>query len=154
MVFGKLLDGTSQGYPSSLGLIHELYEGRPGVGHQVVGNREISDFPSCIYMSTLTHVPEYYIDVTDAAALHFAGAVLPDVKEERIFGFAGWYTWNDILAILRKHYPEQPIPEELSAPGVAHDIRTRARAEQLLRELGHPGWISLEDSVKAVVESK
>ncbi|KAI9163923.1 Aldehyde reductase 2 [Paramyrothecium foliicola] len=128
MNFGKSLDLEAQGYTSSLALVKNLYDGQVTPFHHVVGNQD-------------------FIHVSDTAALHFAAAVLPDVKEERVFGFAGHYTWNGILAILRRNFPDKTFPEDFESNGLPYEVRPRARAVQLLQELGRPGFISLEETV-------
>lgn len=95
---------------------------------------------------------EYYVDVDDTGRLHVAAAVLDHVKDQRVFAFAGRFNWDQILDILRKHYPEKTFPENFSDGEDANEIEPRDKAEQLLKDLGRPGWNSLEDSVIATVE--
>jgi hypothetical protein len=97
-------------------------------------------------------VVEYYIDVDDTGRLHVAAAIFDHVKDQRIFGFAGRFNWDQVLDILRKHYPEKTFPENFSGGEDATEIEPRDKAEQLLKDLGRPGWTSLEDSIIANVE--
>lgn len=90
---------------------------------------------------------EYFIDVQDTGVLHVAAAVLPDVKSERIFGFAEPINWDKVLDILRKQNPEHKFTKNFAGATYPSEIKPRARAEQLLREMGRPGWTSLENSL-------
>ncbi|GKT75575.1 aldehyde reductase [Colletotrichum tofieldiae] len=90
---------------------------------------------------------EHFVDVQDSGVLHVAAAIHPDVKGERIFGFAETFNWDKILDILRKQNPDRVFIENFQREDDLSEIKTRARAEQLLRDLGRPGWTSLEDSI-------
>lgn len=95
---------------------------------------------------------EYFIDVRDSGRLHVAGAILPDVKDERIFAFAARFNWDAVLDVFRKHEPEKKFPENFSSGDDPNEIEARGRAEQMLRDLGQPGWTSLEDSLLMNIE--
>ncbi|KAL7940088.1 hypothetical protein V8C42DRAFT_356483 [Trichoderma barbatum] len=95
---------------------------------------------------------EYYIDVDDAGRLHVAAAVLPKVEDQRIFGFAGRFNWDTVLDIFRKHVPGRKFPDKFSGGEDGNEIIPRGKAEQLLRDLGRPGWTSLEESILANIE--
>lgn len=97
--------------------------------------------------ATNTVVIAYFIDVQDTALLHLAAAVLPDVKSERILGMAEPFNWDRILAILRKQNPGREFHKNFTDAGYSVTVKPRDRAEHLLRELGRPGWTSLEDSI-------
>ncbi|CAG7557459.1 unnamed protein product [Fusarium equiseti] len=131
--WGKSIDTTNQGYPSSSGLPVMLYQGKVGYVHHAI-------------------VPQYYIDVDDTGRLHVAAAIFDHVKDQRIFGFAGRFNWNQVLDILRKQYPEKTFPENFQDGEDSNEIEPRDKAEQLLKDLGRPGWTSLEDSIIANVE--
>jgi hypothetical protein len=77
-----------------------------------------------------------------------AAATFPDVKNERIFGFSEKLSFNNVLDILRKEYPNRTFPENFDKSVKWHTIPQRERAEELLKRLGRPGWTSLEESVK------
>lgn len=77
----------------------------------------------------------------------------PDVKNERIFGFAGSFNWDDVYAVLRQMFPERDFPEpDPNAPRDTNKILPADRAEGLLREMGRPGWVRLEETVRASLE--
>ncbi|WAO87457.1 Epimerase domain-containing protein [Fusarium falciforme] len=130
--FGKSLDPVNQGYPSSSGLPVALWQGQVTPFHHII-------------------VPQYYINVQDTGRLHVAAAVFDHIKERRIFGFAGRFNWDEILDILRKVAPNKEFPANFSSGSDANEIKPRAEAEQLLRDLGRPGWVSLEETVLANV---
>ncbi|OBT66250.1 hypothetical protein VE03_04340 [Pseudogymnoascus sp. 23342-1-I1] len=93
-------------------------------------------------------LPAWYINVADTARLHVAALLDTKVKNERIFGFAGPYTWNGILAILRSAYPGKTFPEDLPVSELSKMSVPNERGEQLLKEVFGKGWVSLEDTVK------
>ncbi|KFY11158.1 hypothetical protein V492_04624 [Pseudogymnoascus sp. VKM F-4246] len=95
-----------------------------------------------------TLLPAWYINVADTARLHVAALLDTKVKDERIFGFAGPYTWNGILAILRDSYPGKTFPEDLPVSKVSNMSVPNERGEELLKEVFGKGWVSLEDTVK------
>ena len=95
----------------------------------------------------------YCVDAEDVALLHVAGLTLPDVKNERIFAFGNPFTWNEVIYIFRKAFPDRDFPSAL--PGadkrIPYDIGPDARAQDLLRVMGKPGWSTLEDTLMANV---
>ncbi|KAH6974425.1 hypothetical protein BKA56DRAFT_634334 [Ilyonectria sp. MPI-CAGE-AT-0026] len=131
--FGKALDPVNQGYPSSAGLPVALYKGEVTWMHKLI-------------------VPQYFINVQDTGRLHVAAAVLPHVEDQRIFGFAGRFNWDQLLDIFRKSEPEKKVVDNFSGGEDPNEIEPRAKAEQLLRDLGRPGWTSLEETILANVK--
>ena len=99
---------------------------------------------------------EWFTDVRDCARLHLVGLTNPDVKSERLFAFTEAFTWNELLAIFRKTYPDRKFPDDI--PDQQKTKKTiapalRERSEELLKGLGVSGYTSLEDSVKATTEA-
>lgn len=82
-----------------------------------------------------------------------AALTRPDINNERIFAFASEFNWNTVLQALRKLYPEREfVPDR---EGLGHDlsrIHGRERAEQILKDMGRPGWKPLEESLKENLE--
>ncbi|KAF4964778.1 hypothetical protein FSARC_7377 [Fusarium sarcochroum] len=130
---GKPLDPTNQGYSSTSGFIPLLLKG--------------STFPMHPFFPR-----QYYVHVQDSARLHVAAAILEDVKDQRIFAYSERLSWNNILAILRKARPDSTLPADFSNGHDPHKIVPRDKAEALLRILGRPGWIGLEECVKETIE--
>lgn len=132
-VFGPVLSPENQGIPSTASLIRLLYDGQ-GI-----------DFLKMI-------LPQYFIDVVDNAKLHVAAAIHANAVDERLFGYAEPWNWNDILAMLRKWFPEKTFIDDME---LGRDISTVAngRALGLLKEVyGMERWTGLEESVKANVQ--
>jgi len=92
--------------------------------------------------------PQWMVNVTDTALLHVAALLDPEVQNERIMAFAERYSWNDILAVLRKLEPGKTFPEDLE--GCPRDLMEvpNQRGAELLRRLGRSGWTGLEESVR------
>lgn len=91
----------------------------------------------------------YHIDVKDVALLHVAAILDPHVSDERLQAWADKCNWNDILAIMRKLYPQRHFIDDL--PGMAKlDITTDlALPLALLNKWGHQtGWRTLEQTVE------
>jgi hypothetical protein len=96
---------------------------------------------------------EYFVDVEDVAILHLIALINPEVKHERIFGYAEPFNFNQMLAIFRKNFPDKQFHEDF--PGIGKDISTitaRERAIALLKEFGRDGFRGLEESLLMNVE--
>lgn len=132
---GKILSVEHQGYPSTAGWIKALWNG-------FEGQEDLKFNP-----------PQYYINVQDNARVHVAALIYSDVNDERLFSFAHPYSWNDILAIFRKLYPERKFIDDI--PNIGKDMSKVANepAEALIKRLGQPGWATLEASVKAITDT-
>ena len=83
-----------------------------------------------------------------AALLH------QEVSGERIFAWASPFNWNVVLAAFRRMYPERKFIDD--ADGLWDDlavVEPVKRAELLLKEMGQPGFTSLEESLKMTIAS-
>jgi nucleoside-diphosphate-sugar epimerase len=126
---GPALDAENQAYPSTVGFIRCLYEGK---------NAELFQWLE----------PQWYIDVRDAARLHVASAVLDGVEGERVYGYAKAYTWPEVAGVIEREM-EMKVPIELKDKG--QDLSTpvsRDVSEGYLKRLGLKGWVPLDESVK------
>lgn len=94
---------------------------------------------------------EYFVDVQDVGRLHVAAVLLGKVRSERIFAFAARYNWDAVLGILRELEPRRTFPDNFSGGEDPNEIQPRYKAEGYLRDLGRPGWTSLEESVRNMV---
>ncbi|KAK1751953.1 NAD(P)-binding protein [Echria macrotheca] len=95
----------------------------------------------------------YEIDVKDAASLHVAAVLDPNVKNERIQAWGRHCDWNAILAVTRRLYPEHEFMEDL--PGMARlDIQVDCSSALALLEkwAGQETWRTLEETVKDNVD--
>ncbi|KAK1972615.1 NAD dependent epimerase/dehydratase [Colletotrichum sublineola] len=134
--FGKTLDTVNQGHPSTSSFIESLWNG--------THLDQLSSIP-----------PQYFVDVQDTARLHVAGAVLPNVRNERIFALAETFNFDTVLEILRKQFPGKDFVDDFhhyQETSTASELRSRA--SDLLRQLGRDGFVSLEQSVLLNIEDQ
>jgi len=95
--------------------------------------------------------PRWFVDVKDVARLHLAALIEADVQNERLFGCAEPFNYNDLMRLLRKLGPDREIAEDIEDQ--SRDLSTvdAERSVELLHRLGRPGFTSLEDSVKQLL---
>ncbi|KAF2500119.1 NAD dependent epimerase/dehydratase [Lophium mytilinum] len=135
---GGILNPEKQGIPSTAGFVQMFYNAQ---------KTEDVQFPMAFVK------PGWYIDVVDVAKLHIAGLVDPGVTNERLYGFAGDFTWDDILAIFRELDPKKTFLKNFGLERDKVDIRPRGRAEEVLKECFGAGFTGLKESITANVES-
>ncbi|KAK3312254.1 hypothetical protein B0H66DRAFT_485641, partial [Apodospora peruviana] len=94
----------------------------------------------------------YHVDVKDVAELHVAAVLDPEVNGERLQAWAENTNWNEVLAVLRKQYPErdwlpdiESLPKDEKLSITAHFTQPLAL---LKKWAGQDGWISLEQTLK------
>ena len=127
--FGPSLVFEKQGWPSTGGFPKALFDGDVSM---------IASIP-----------PLYHIDVRDDAKLHVAALVHPGIKNDRLWGFAEPFTWNTVLAIYRRLWPERQFPEDFSGLEKDQGEAPTESALMALKEVfGQEGWVSLETSLK------
>ena len=90
------------------------------------------------------------MNAADAARLHVAALLSPDIKFERIFAFAAPHNWKEVIEILRKLRPDNslipPAPENPRRD--LSDVIPSRRAEEILqRFFNRSGWVGLEESI-------
>ncbi|KAF7562635.1 hypothetical protein G7046_g1471 [Stylonectria norvegica] len=98
----------------------------------------------------------HHIDVVDAARLHVAALLDPEVHDERVMGFGTPFNWTDIVGLLRRVRPDNKlIPDAPENEGRDEaTVKDRARAEGLLKSFfDQPHWTNLEDSIVAGLKS-
>lgn len=97
---------------------------------------------------------DWFVDVRDTASLHVAALVNPSVKSERLFAYSETYSFSQILDIYRRAFPNHDWVE--CPAEMRRDLTTvlegRARAVELLREMGKEDFITLEESVRMNAE--
>ncbi|KAE8327952.1 hypothetical protein BDV39DRAFT_192356 [Aspergillus sergii] len=97
-----------------------------------------------------------FIDVADLARVHVVGLLHPEVKSERLFAFASAFTWKEFVLILRKLRPGHtgiPSPPDNELRDLSEIVPAR-RAKDLLKAVfGGSGWVGLEESIRAGVDS-
>lgn len=128
---GLPISPEHQGWPSSVHFAVALFNGDVQTGRMLP--------------------PQYYIAVQDAALLHVAALLHPDVQSERIFGFAEPKNANAMLKLYKGLYPSRKFAEE--DPEEGEDLAVvveRDRAEELLGWIAGKKWTRMKDSLKEV----
>jgi hypothetical protein len=87
----------------------------------------------------------------DDALIHIGALVYSDVYNERLFGFAEPFNWNDILAIYRKIDPNKAFSDDVEGLGEDKAKVPNQRAEEVLKWVKGSGWQSLEESLREMV---
>ncbi|KAJ0278236.1 hypothetical protein COL940_007355 [Colletotrichum noveboracense] len=88
-----------------------------------------------------------HVDVQDVAILHLAAALNPDCSGERLQAWGEHCNMNDILAILRRVYPNRNIMDDFNNQTKLKVTADSERPLALLRKWGgQDGWTSLEKS--------
>ena len=96
----------------------------------------------------LTHL-EYFVNVADNARLHVAALTDPDIKNERLFGFAEPFNWNDILRVLRKLRPNHKFSPDLEDNVTDESVvEQHGRAEEVLKRNFGQGFRGLEETLE------
>ncbi|KAK9324377.1 hypothetical protein V1517DRAFT_336838 [Lipomyces orientalis] len=99
--------------------------------------------------------PQWFVNVEDTARLHAIALLDPSVTFERLFAFAAPQNWNDVIEIIRKLRPDNPlIPDPpVNEPRDLSNVPGSKRAAQLLSNFfGQPRFIGLEDTIAATIE--
>ena len=100
-------------------------------------------------VSPLKNVPpEWRVDVKDTARLHVAALVDPDVENERILAFAYPFNCNEILACLRRMYPDKKLPEDIEDNSEDSSKLDNSRGAESLKKFGRPGWTGSEEVIR------
>jgi hypothetical protein len=84
--------------------------------------------------------PQWYIHTVDCALLHVAALIYNDVNSERLFAFAEKWSYNKMLDIWRKLYPNRKFQENLENQGEDKTKVPNQRAEELLKRIKGSGW--------------
>ncbi|RDW57271.1 hypothetical protein BP5796_12721 [Coleophoma crateriformis] len=89
-----------------------------------------------------------HIDVKDVGLLHVAALLDPELQDARLPAWAEYCNWNDVLAIMRRLYPQRKFIDDLP-PSTPITITTDcSQPLALLKKWGNQdGWTSLEESV-------
>ena len=94
--------------------------------------------------------PQWLVDVRDTARLHVAALIDPSCNGQRIFAFAHPFTWNDLLAIMRKVSPEKTFIEDRDVGRDLSEIPNE-EAENLLRKHYGHGFTPVEETIRAAI---
>ncbi|CZR67169.1 related to NADPH-dependent aldehyde reductase [Phialocephala subalpina] len=94
-----------------------------------------------------------YINNTDDAIIHVGAVLDPEVKNERIYAWAHKFVWNDVLAIMRKMFPDKAVIEDLPDPKMCMAEADMSLALSLLKKWGpQEGWMGFEQGVREILE--
>ncbi|KZO93939.1 NAD(P)-binding protein [Calocera viscosa TUFC12733] len=99
----------------------------------------------------LSMPPLYIVDVRDDGKLHVLALSAPEAAGKRIWAAAEPIDWNAILAILRKHYPDQPIPEDIPTSSI-NPCPWRVDNSLSTKLLGGK-WIGMEECIMDSAQS-
>lgn len=81
------------------------------------------------------------------------GALLDSMVEgQRIFGYAEPYTWNELLAIFRRKYPDLVFMDDIPDQGQDLSRVANEGAIEILKRMGRTGFVPLEDTIDAAVQ--
>lgn len=131
-VLGEILDPKNQD-GSTAALVTGLYTGKKNIW---------SSLP-----------PQHFINVKDAARLHIAAILLPNVEGERLLGFATPFSQTEILKILRRIEPEKQFQSDPEGEGKDISEVDSRRSEELIKKLKNgKGWTDLEETVRENVK--
>lgn len=94
--------------------------------------------------------PQYFVNVRDTALLHVAALAEEDVKNERVFAFAGPFNWSDTATTFNKLGASKKFT---TIDGDAKDLSTvdTKRAQELLKRYGQSGFTGLEETLRETI---
>ncbi|KAL6907336.1 hypothetical protein GGI43DRAFT_431388 [Trichoderma evansii] len=96
----------------------------------------------------------YAVDVKDVAVLHIAAILDPETTSTRLHAWGHKCNGNDLLAIMRKHYPQHKLIDDLANQTVLSISADFTEPLDLLKKWAdQDGWRLLEDSVTENVQS-
>ena len=86
--------------------------------------------------------------------MHVAAVLDPEVQNERIYAVAEHSNWNDVLAILRKMYPERDIMDDMPDLGRYKGTMGNSLGLRLMKKWGYQdSWTSLEQGIRENLEN-
>ncbi|KZO93927.1 NAD(P)-binding protein, partial [Calocera viscosa TUFC12733] len=101
--------------------------------------------------SPMAMPPHYLVDVRDDAKLHVLALSEQRAVGKRLWGAAHPVGWNQVLAILRRHYPDKPIPSD--RPASAIDPCPWRIENSLSTQMLGGQWIGVEECIVASAKS-
>jgi nucleoside-diphosphate-sugar epimerase len=125
----------------------------PSLVYEKQGHPSTGGWPKALYEGDTSFIlnipPQYFIDVRDTAKLHIAALVSPETANERLWGFAEAYSWNSVLATLRKLWPEKKLLDDIDGLSEPEMVLPTEGALKALKDVyGQDDWISLEVSLR------
>lgn len=95
---------------------------------------------------------EAFCSAQDIALLHVGAATLESFENHRFFGISDILTWNEILSIFRRLYPDRDIFEDFDDRRKEDTKYDTKSALELLKEVGQTGWKPIEEAIRENVE--
>ncbi|GAA5983833.1 hypothetical protein JCM5350_007564 [Sporobolomyces pararoseus] len=95
-----------------------------------------------------------FVPATDIGLLHVGALVLPGVANKRLIASPHASSWNQVLAIFRKNFPQQKFYEDLpetKAPSNESTYDSDASLEVLKKMGKEEGWTPLEQTLLELV---
>ncbi|KAK3652913.1 hypothetical protein LTR56_004861 [Elasticomyces elasticus] len=98
---------------------------------------------------------EYYVDVQDTARLLVAGLALTSVANQRILAYNGQASWNTLRQDVREIRPDlvTGADEDVTGMDVSDAHEDIQRAEEILREVGQPGFTGKNDMLRDFINT-
>ena len=122
---------------------------QPGSSAGLISGLRLGD-PTATQVLREVMPPTYMVNVEDTARLHVAALLESDVSGERLFGFAEPINYSKIVRALQKVFgTDMEYPPPLENEGVDMSTVATERSVELLRRSGRPGFLGLEESLKA-----
>jgi len=94
---------------------------------------------------------QWHVDVRDDARVHLLSLTSEEVANKRLWTVSDPWGWNDILAILRKNFPDKPVPADVEDPTKGPTCQLRIEHDLATKLVGK--WIGLEKSVVDTAKS-
>ncbi|GAA6062880.1 hypothetical protein JCM10212_002102 [Sporobolomyces blumeae] len=91
-----------------------------------------------------------FTSVRDVAVLHLAGLVEPSISNARLISSPHPSSWNEVLAIFRKLYPNRDFYPDTDSGETEPNSRSYdlTASEDALHKVGQQDWVPLEDCIK------
>lgn len=125
---GSPISPTHQGFPTTAGWVQAAFYGK---------------------YDAIKWIPaQHFVNVQDTGRLHVIALASPNVKSERIFGLTGPFNWNDVVAVLRKLYPQRKWDDVPDQRQDLTEVEPTKRTQALLKEAYGLSLADLEESVK------
>ncbi|KAF2739849.1 NAD(P)-binding protein [Polyplosphaeria fusca] len=143
LITGKSLDVNNQGRSSTALVIEQFFQAQ---NWNDAGARVAKAIQ-----------PNHFIDVQDVARLHVAALLSKSAVNERIFGCAGRFNWNQVLAFWRAAFPWSKFADDMKFLGTGEDETDlgdlQTRADEIMKSVGYDGFeVSLKQSMLNAVE--
>ncbi|EJU04707.1 NADP-binding protein [Dacryopinax primogenitus] len=94
---------------------------------------------------------QWRVDVRDDAKVHLSSLIDANVANKRLWTVSEPWGWNILLAILRKHFPNKPVPLDIEDSAYGPTCQMRVEHELATQLIGN--WIGLEQSVVDTAKS-